>query len=589
MHLIDWLILIGYLVASLLVGLWLARRNRDEADYFVAGRRLKGWLAGASMAATTFSVDTPLYVAGLVGVRGLAGNWEWWSFGVAHVAMAVVFAPLWRRSGVLTDAAFTELRYGGPAAAWLRGIKAFLFALPINCIGIGYAFLAMAKVSEALGLAPTPQARLTLLAVVGLLVLIYTAAGGLWAVVVTDMLQLVLALAGAVAVAVAAVHAAGGIDALLAGVRELGRPELLSLVPWQIEGGQWRWLDGAGISMATFSAYIALQWWSFRRSDGGGEFIQRLLATRDERQARIASWVFLGVNYLLRSWPWILVALAALVLLPEQTDWEQSYPLLAVQLLPPVALGLVVVSLVAAFMSTVSTAVNWGASYLTHDLYQRFLRPAASQRELLLIGQLASVLLVVLGVLTALLSTSIGTVFRLVIAIGTGPGVVLVLRWFWWRINAAAELAAMLAGFLVGLSTSVLPLLRIEDFGLRLLVTTVITAVAWIAAMLLTPPEDPAVLEAFVRQVRPAGPGWRHWRQRVGVEPEESLLDLLVQLLASCAVLFGALLGLGGFLLKLPSWGWGGLVVAVLGGVALRQRARLEAQLRRALPSTLQG
>ena len=589
MHLIDWLILIGYLVASLLVGLWLARRNRDEADYFVAGRRLKGWLAGASMAATTFSVDTPLYVAGLVGVRGLAGNWEWWSFGVAHVAMAVVFAPLWRRSGVLTDAAFTELRYGGPAAAWLRGIKAFLFALPINCIGIGYAFLAMAKVSEALGLAPTPQARLTLLAVVGLLVLIYTAAGGLWAVVVTDMLQLVLALAGAVAVAAAAVHAAGGIDALLAGVRELGRPELLSLVPWQIEGGQWRWLDGAGISMATFSAYIALQWWSFRRSDGGGEFIQRLLATRDERQARIASWVFLGVNYLLRSWPWILVALAALVLLPEQTDWEQSYPLLAVQLLPPVALGLVVVSLVAAFMSTVSTAVNWGASYLTHDLYQRFLRPAASQRELLLIGQLASVLLVVLGVLTALLSTSIGTVFRLVIAIGTGPGVVLVLRWFWWRINAAAELAAMLAGFLVGLSTSVLPLLRIEDFGLRLLVTTVITAAAWIAAMLLTPPEDPAVLEAFVRQVRPAGPGWRHWRQRVGVEPEESLLDLLVQLLASCAVLFGALLGLGGFLLKLPSWGWGGLVVAVLGGVALRQRARLEAQLRRALPSTLQG
>jgi solute:Na+ symporter, SSS family len=194
---IDWLILISYLVASLMLGLWLSRRNRDQADYFVAGRQLKGWLAGASMAATTFSVDTPLYVAGLVGVRGLAGNWEWWSFGVAHVAMAVVFAPLWRRSGVLTDAAFTELRYGGPTAAWLRGIKAFLFALPINCIGIGYAFLAMAKVSEALGLAPTPTARLQLLAIVGVLVLVYTAAGGLWAVVVTDMLQLVLALAGA--------------------------------------------------------------------------------------------------------------------------------------------------------------------------------------------------------------------------------------------------------------------------------------------------------------------------------------------------------------------------------------------------------
>ena len=579
MHPLDWLILIVYLVGTLLVGLWLSRRNRDETDYFVAGRQLKGWLAGASMAATTFSVDTPLYVAGLVGVRGLAGNWEWWSFGVAHVAMAVIFAPLWRRSGVLTDAAFTELRYGGAPAAWLRGIKAFLFALPVNCIGIGYAVLAMAKVSEAIGLAPTPQARIWLLAVVGALVLIYTAAGGLWAVVVTDMLQLVVALAGAVAVAVVSVQAAGGLDGLLEGIRSLGRPELLSLVPWQMEGGRLRWIEGAGISVSTFSAYIALQWWSFRRSDGGGEFIQRLLATRDERQARIAGWVFLGVNYLLRSWPWILVALAAVVLLPDQTDWEQSYPLLAVQLLPPVALGLVVVSLVAAFMSTVSTAVNWGASYLTHDLYQRFMRPGASQRELLLIGQLASVLLVVLGVITALLSTSIGT----------GPGVVLVLRWFWWRITAAAELAAMLGGFLVGFSTSVVPLLRIDDYGLRLLATTAITAVVWIAAMLATPPESPAVLETFVRKVRPAGPGWSAWRRHTGVEPQETLLDLVSQLLCSCAVLFGALLGLGGFLLKLPLWGWGGLVVAVLGVVALRQRGRLQGGLRQALGHTPQG
>jgi Na+/proline symporter len=447
----------------------------------------------------------------------------------------------------------------------------------------------MAKVSEALGLAPTPQARLILLSVVGVLVLVYTAAGGLWAVVVTDMLQLVLALAGAVAVAVAAVHAAGGMDAMLASLRELNRPELHSLVPWQLEGGRLNWIDGAGISVATFSAYIALQWWSFRRSDGGGEFIQRLLATRDERQARIAGWVFLGVNYLLRSWPWIVVALAAVVLLPDSTDWEQSYPLLAVKLLPPVALGLVVVSLVAAFMSTVSTAVNWGASYLTHDLYQRFMRPAAKDRELLLVGQLASVLLVALGVLTALLSTNIGTVFRLVIAIGTGPGVVLVLRWFWWRVNAAAELAAMLGGFLVGFSTSVVPLLRIDDYGLRLLTTTAITAVLWILVMLATPPESAAVLENFVRKVKPAGPGWAAWRRRCGVEPEETLLDLVSQLLASCALLFGGLLGLGGFLLKLPLWGWGGLLVAVLGGLALRERARLQGGLRRLLPPTPQG
>ena len=218
---IDWLLLAAYLVLTLVLGLWLARRNSGEADYFVAGRRLNGWLAGASMAATTFSIDTPLYVAGLVGARGLAGNWEWWSFGLAHVAMAVVFAPLWRRSGVLTDAAFTELRYGGAAAAWLRGIKAFLLAVPVNCIGIGYAFLALRKVVEALGLVSGQPAALGLtdtvwlLMVVALLVMSYTVAGGLWAVVVTDLVQLVLALAGALAVAAAALHAAGGMTALL--------------------------------------------------------------------------------------------------------------------------------------------------------------------------------------------------------------------------------------------------------------------------------------------------------------------------------------------------------------------------------------
>ena len=566
---IDWALLGGYLVFTLVLGLWLARRNSGEEDYFVAGRRLSGWLAGASMAATTFSIDTPLYVAGLIGSRGLAGNWEWWSFGLAHVAMAVVFAPLWRRSGVLTDAAFTELRYGGPAAAWLRGIKAFLLALPVNCIGIGYAFLALRKVVEALGIVSGSPAAfgvpdtLWLLAVVALMVLAYTVAGGLWAVVVTDLVQLVLALLGALAVAVAALHAAGGMGGLIEQLEGMNRPELLSLVPWTIEDGGVHWLEGAGISVPMFLAYIAIQWWSFRRSDGGGEFIQRMLATRDEQQARLAGWVFLVVNYLVRSWLWVVVALAALVLLPDQGDWELSYPALAVQLLPPVALGLVVVSLVAAFMSTVSTSVNWGASYLTHDLYQRFIRPNAGSGELLLVGQLTTVLLLGLGVVTALISDSIGTVFRLVIAIGSGPGVVLVLRWFWWRVNAAAELAAMLCGFIVGLLTSVLPLVRIEDYGLRLAVITGVSAVVWLSAMLLTPPESEAVLETFIRQVQPPGPGWARLRQRFQVEPQERLSTLLARFVYSCGVLFGGLIGIGGFLLHQQFSGWGGLVMLV--------------------------
>ena len=574
---IDWALLGGYLVFTLVLGLWLARRNSGEEDYFVAGRRLSGWLAGASMAATTFSIDTPLYVAGLIGSRGLAGNWEWWSFGLAHVAMAVVFAPLWRRSGVLTDAAFTELRYGGPAAAWLRGIKAFLLALPVNCIGIGYAFLALRKVVEALGIVSGSPAAfgvpdtLWLLAVVALMVLAYTVAGGLWAVVVTDLVQLVLALLGALAVAVAALHAAGGMGGLLGQLEGMNRPELLSLVPWTIEDGGVHWLEGAGISVPMFLAYIGVQWWSFRRSDGGGEFIQRMLATRDEQQARLAGWVFLVVNYLVRSWLWVVVALAALVLLPDQGDWELSYPALAVQLLPPVALGLVVVSLVAAFMSTVSTSVNWGASYLTHDLYQRFIRPNAGSGELLLVGQLTTVLLLGLGVVTALISDSIGTVFRLVIAIGSGPGVVLVLRWFWWRVNAAAELAAMLCGFIVGLLTSVLPLVRIEDYGLRLAVITGVSAVVWLSAMFLSPPESEAVLETFIRQVQPPGPGWARLRQRFQVDPQERLSTLLARFVYSCGVLFGGLIGIGGFLLHQQFSGWGGLVVLVGSWLLMRR------------------
>ena len=574
---IDWALLGGYLVLTLVLGLWLARRNSGEEDYFVAGRRLSGWLAGASMAATTFSIDTPLYVAGLIGSRGLAGNWEWWSFGLAHVAMAVVFAPLWRRSGVLTDAAFTELRYGGPAAAWLRGIKAFLLALPVNCIGIGYAFLALRKVVEALGIVSGSPAAfgvpdtLWLLAVVALMVLAYSVAGGLWAVVVTDLVQLILALLGALAVAVAALHAAGGMGGLLEQLEGMNRPELLSLVPWTIEDGGVHWLEGAGISVPMFLAYIAVQWWSFRRSDGGGEFIQRMLATRDEQQARLAGWVFLVVNYLVRSWLWVVVALAALVLLPDQGDWELSYPALAVQLLPPVALGLVVVSLVAAFMSTVSTSVNWGASYLTHDLYQRFIRPNAGSGELLLVGQLTTVLLLGLGVVTALISDSIGTVFRLVIAIGSGPGVVLVLRWFWWRVNAAAELAAMLCGFIVGLLTSVLPLVRIEDYGMRLAVITGVSAVVWLSAMLLSPPESEAVLEPFIRQVQPPGPGWARLRQRFQVEPQERLSTLLARFVCSCGMLFGGLIGIGGFLLHQQFSGWGGLVVFVGSWLLMRR------------------
>ncbi len=579
MAFVDWIILSCYLFFSVVVGVYLARRNSNEDDYFVAGRNLTGWLAGASMAATTFSIDTPLYVAGLIGTRGLAGNWEWWSFGLAHVAMTVIFAPMWRRSGVLTDAAFTELRYGGAAAAYLRGIKAFLLAVPINCIGIGYAFLAMRKVSEALGIVDGHQIfgyftdTLLLLSLVAFFMLLYTSLGGLWAVVFNDFIQLCLALVGAFALAFTVVHASGGMSQLLFKIKDLDRPELLSIFPWLWNKDGFEWIGKAGISSATFFAFLSLQWWSFRRSDGGGEFVQRLLATKNEQQATKAGWVFLIINYVLRSWLWIIVGLAALILLPDQQDWELSYPLLAVRYLPPVVLGIVVVSLIAAFMSTVSTSLNWGASYLTHDLYKRFVRPQATQKELIFVGQLTCLLLLIIGIFTALISDNIGSIFRLVIAIGTGPGVVLVLRWFWWRINAIAELAAMLSGFFIGLLTSVVPVIRIEDYGMKLLVTTSLTAIVWLIVLVLTPPESDEVLEKFVRSVNPPGPGWKVLRERCGIVPFHTLQNLIFQFCLSAGILFGLIFACGGFLLHMERSGWIGLVISVLCIVGVRKNA----------------
>jgi len=580
MQLIDWLIVLAYLLCSLGVGLYLSRRAATSlVDFFASGRSLPWWLAGTSMAATTFSIDTPLYIAGVVGSRGVAGNWEWWSFGIAHVVMVYVFARLWRRSEVVTDAELTELRYGGAIAALLRGVKAFLFAVPINCIGIGYAMLAMVKVVDALeiwsslGFTGEPATTVKLWSVIGvsLLVLLYAGLSGLWGVVTTDFFQFFLALLGAIIVAIAAVNHVGGMGGLVEQVQTLTDQDVLSVVPITVGQGTWlSWSETAGISLSTFFAYVFLQWWTFRRSDGGGEFIQRLVASKNEAEAEKAAWFFNILHYVIRTWPWVVVALVAIVVYPNLDDRELGYPKLMLDFLPPVLLGLVVASLVAAFMSTVSTLINWGASYLTNDLYGRFLRPQAEQAELVLAGRLASVVVTGLGAIAAFFAEDITTVFRLVIAIGTGPGLVLILRWFWWRINAAAELSSMVAGFVIGLITSVVPLLTIDDFGLRLLVTSGLTTVIWVTAMALTPPESDATLDRFYRKVRPGGPGWRRQQLRTGIRPVQSLALDLQRVLAAILLLFGTMLTVGGFLLYQPLTGWIWLIIAVLGWMGLR-------------------
>ncbi|MEM8604428.1 MAG: sodium:proline symporter, partial [Cyanobacteria bacterium P01_H01_bin.121] len=423
---------------------------------------------------------------------------------------------------------------------------------------------------QSLGFEPGASGNLCRVIGVSLLVLLYAGFSGLWGVVATDFFQFFLALLGAIVVAIAAVNSVGGMDNLVRLVQDATDRDVLSFVPLSFNNGL-QWSALASIPASTFLAYVFLQWWTFRRSDGGGEFIQRLVATKTEAEAEKAAWFFNILHYVIRTWPWVIVALAAVVIYPDLSDRELGYPKLMLDFLPPVVLGLVVASLLAAFMSTVSTLINWGASYLTNDLYGRFIRPSASQTELVTAGRLASVLVTILGAIAAFFATDVTTVFRLVIAIGTGPGLVLILRWFWWRINAAAELAAMVAGFVIGLLTSVVPVLTIENFGLRLLVTSGITTVIWVTAMLLTAPESDETLNSFYRRVRPGGPGWARQELQTGLPPLQDLGVDLQRVLAALFLLFGAMFAVGGFLLLQSLTGWISLLIAVGGWYWLRQ------------------
>ncbi|MEL6350510.1 MAG: sodium:solute symporter family protein [Cyanobacteria bacterium J06627_28] len=583
---IDWLIVIGYLILTMGLGLYLSnqalrRPMQSLVDFFVAGRSLTWWLAGTSMAATTFSVDTPLYVAGIVGNRGIAGNWEWWSFGFAHVVMVYVFARLWRRSAVVTDAELTELRYGGEAASVLRGVKAFLFAVPLNCLGIGYAMLAMAKVLDVLQLWPTigldsatDNSKLWSVVAMAVLVLFYAGFSSLWHVVATDFFQYFLALFGSFIVAIASLSAVDGIRPLVNYFSTTDASiDMLGFFPSFNDG-----LGGmsknfgaiAGLPAGTFLAYVMLQWWSFRRSDGGGEFVQRIVSVQSETDAEKATWLFNLLHYVVRTWPWIISALAAVILYPGLADKELGYPLLMVNYLPPIILGLVVASLVAAFLSTVSTLVNWGASYLASDVYSRFFSPSATPGELLLAGRVASLLIVILGGTAAFIANDVASLFRLAIAVGTGPGLIFILRWFWWRINAAAELTAVITGFFAGVLTSLSPMFAIEPFGQRLVAISLVTTLCWVTAMLLTAPESDATLDRFYGQIRPGGPGWKKQQTRTQLRPLQNLALDSQKVVAATLLLFSSLFAVGGFLLLRSLTGWLSLLIAVSNALWLR-------------------
>lgn len=573
----DWAIVAGYGVLTLVIGLWLSRRGaRSVTDFFVGSRALPWWLAGTSMAATTFSVDTPLYVTGVVGRRGIAGNWEWWAFAISHVLMIYLFARLWRRAGIVTDMELTELRYHGRPAAILRGVRAFLFAVPINCIGMGYTMLAMRKVVETLGLWDAipfdlpGDDRLGIVVATSVVVLIYAGLAGLWGVVATDFLQFLLSMAGALLVAIFAVRDLGGVDAVQSALVSRGLGDRLGFVPWP---------EVAELSLLTFFGYVGIQWWAWRNSDGGGMFIQRLVASKSEDDAVRAAWLFNVLHYVVRTWPWVIVALAAIAVYPTLEDPEVGYPLLMTRYLPAGLLGLVVASLFAAFMSTVSTQINWGASYLVNDLYARFVRRGAGQRELVRMGRVGSVVLVALAAAAAYNQEDVGTVFRFMIAIGTGPGLVLILRWFWWRVNAWAEIAAMGSGMLIAIA-SYLPWWADMDFGLRLALTAFGAAAVWVPVMFLTPPEPQATLEAFYRRTRPGGPGWRRQRTASGLAALQDLGTDLRSWVYGVALLFGLVFGIGWALLG--RWAWAATAAGVAAAAYIqlrRESARRKAVL----------
>ena len=540
---VDWTVIVLYFVLSVAIALLYSRRAGASADeYFLSGRAVPWWLAGTSMVATTFAADTPLAVTGLTVKYGIAGNWLWWCMVMSGMLTVVFYARLWRRAGVMTDAEFAEIRYSGRPAAFLRGFRACYLALAINSIIIGWVTAAMAKiVGMTLGVGKW-QATLGLFVLTAL----YSTLSGLWGVLVTDFFQFVLAMLGCIALAVFALGAVGGMAGLLDALQTRfpdGAP--LRVIPA---------LDSAWMPALTFFVYLAVNWWASwypgAEPGGGGYVAQRILSTKNERHALLAALWFNIAHYALRPWPWIVVALVSMVLYPGLADPESGYVKVMVDLLPPFWRGFLIAAFFAAYMSTISTQLNWGASYLVNDVYRRFWAVGRSERHYAAAGRVATlVMMVISGVVTLNIGTVEGA-WKFLLAIGAGTGLVYLLRWYWWRVNAWSEVSAMAAALVFSLVAQWGFGLSPDDprgFAQLLLVTTALTTIVWLAVTYLTPAERPDHLRAFHRRVRAGGPGWRAVASDTA--GETALGAGLVQWLLGCAVVYLALFGIGGLVL----------------------------------------
>jgi Na+/proline symporter len=560
---LDWLVIAVYGLVALVTGLVFARRaGRGVDEYFLAGRNLPWWLLGTSMVATTFSTDTPNLVTDLVRTGGVSQNWLWWAFVLTGMCTVFFYAKLWRRSGILTDIGFYELRYSGRPAAFLRGFRAIYLGVFFNVMIMATVTLAAIKIGGVLLGATKYQVVL----VAGAVTAVYSVTSGLWGVVVTDLLLFAIAMVGAVAAAYYAViqPEVGGLAGLFSHPEVVGK---LSLLP---DFSDWR------TAAAVFVVPIAVQWWSTwypgAEPGGGGYVAQRMLAAKDEGHALKATLWFNVAHYALRPWPWILVALASLVIYPSLASIQAAFPHLDPSIvkndlaypamlvfLPSGLLGLVVASLAAAYMSTVSTHLNWGASYVVDDVYRRFVAPDREERHYVAVGRMATLVLVVLASAVALWLQNAMQAFQILLQIGAGTGLVFLLRWFWWRVNAWSELAAMVVSFGVALYFGGALSLRPVgvDFILawpvpawsastRLVTGVAITTVGWLAVTFLTRPASRATMQAFYDRIHPMGPGWRG----AGIElapsdPAESPTAAFLAWFLGCLVIYAALFGTG--------------------------------------------
>ena len=548
---LDWAIIGAYFLLALGVGIWASRVvGNSAAGFFLAGRNMPWWLLGISMVATTFSTDTPNLVTGLVREQGVSGNWGWWAFLLTGMLTVFVYARLWRRSGVMTDIEFYELRYGGKPAAVLRGFRALYLGLVFNVLVMGTVSLAAIKLG---GILLGWPGWMTLL-VTGAITLLYSTLGGLRAVILTDFVQFILAMIGSVWACwyILNLDAVGGLDALLAHADVASKT---SMFPAMDDPAQW---------VPILLVPLAVQWWASyypgAEPGGGGYIAQRMFSAKDESHAVGATLLFNVAHYALRPWPWILIALASIVVFPTLADLQAAFPNIPadkighdlaypamLSLLPEGLLGLVAASLLAAFMSTMSTQLNLGASYLVNDFWVRFIRPDATDVEQVRAGRLATVFSLILGSGLGLLLTDAGQAFNLLLLIGAGTGGLFILRWFWWRINAWTELVAMGGSLVVaGYSTFVHDRLDIVELAVheKLIWGSLLTTLVWVVATYLTPPESDTTLNAFVAKVNPGGPGWKRWAPPTGATPWPVPRGILSMVLG-CTGVYAALIATG--------------------------------------------